>query len=150
MDRVFNNFDEADPVGGGSNPYINGHSINQIEIRGIKIRESQKNSKVHFIVEYIVRQTNREDIMKNDVEYAWVHDLTNQFFGASNTKQFLAAALGLDPASEEAKALGRENIEEAVGDSQPLTGTMVTLTTKPKPLKDGGEFTLHEWSPAAE
>ncbi len=150
MDKVFENFDEADPTSSGGNPYINGLSVNQVEIRTVKLRESQKSSKVHLIVEYIVRETNRDDIKKDDVEYAWVHDLTNQWFGASNTKQFLAAAMGFDIASDEARALGRDNIEEAIGEGQPLTGVRLTLTTKTKATRDGGDFMMHEWSPAAD
>lgn len=152
MDRVFGTFDDSDPTkSGGGNPFINGHSVNQVEVRNVKLRESKVSSKVYFVVEYVVRVTNSEDVNVGDIEYAWVHDLTNTFFGMSNCKQFMCAAVGIDPKSEEALALGKAKVIEAIADDQPLTGCIVTLTTKVKARKDGaGDFTIHEWSPAAE
>lgn len=149
MDQVFGQFDAADPTAsGGSSPYISGHSLNQVEIKSVKFAESKKDSKIYFIVEYVVLSTNRDDINVGDIEYAWVHNLMLKHYGMENCKQFMAAAVGLAADSPEALALSSECAKEACSDDQPLTGIVVTLETKVKPKKDGSDFTIHEWSPA--
>lgn len=151
MDRVFGDFDKADPTkSGGGSPWLEGYSVNVVEIKVVKVKESEKDDKIHFIVEYVVLETNRDDIKVGDIEYGWVHDLTNKWYGKENAKQFLAAALGVDPASEEALALDQDAVEEAVGESQPLAGIKVRLETKPKSRQDKSDFTVHEWTPYDE
>jgi hypothetical protein len=151
MDRVFSDFDNADPTaGGGGGLYINTHGVHTVEIGEIKFRESERSSDIFYIVEFVVKETNTPDMVRvENVTYTWTHKLTQQFFGAANAKQFLAAALGIDPASPEAQALNSEQIKETFGEEQPLKGTTVRLTTKPKKTQNGSDFTVHEWSPAA-
>jgi hypothetical protein len=101
-----------------------------------------------LIVEFKVLETNAEDLgVRVGATYAWVHNMLNKFFGAANTKQFVAAALGLDPSSAEARAVSKDAVMEAWSEEQPLTGETLRLRTANKTTKGGSPFTTHTWSP---
>lgn len=148
MDRIFTDFKDADPTsGGGGGDYITGSGEHVVEIKQIKFKESDTDSRVWFVVEFTVLETTSESVKKGEV-YAWVHDMTNKFFGASHVKQFIAAAIGFEPKSQEAKDIGRDTVEEAWAEDQPFTGEKVNLETRNKKTKAGHDFTVHSWTPA--
>jgi hypothetical protein len=149
LNRIFADFDNADPTsGGGGGEYLSAPGSHLVEIEAVKLRESETTDKIFLIVEFKILETNAEDLgVRVGHTYAWVHNMLNKFFGAANTKQFVAAALGLDPASAEAKAVGREAVEEAWGEDQPLAGETLRLKTANKTTKTGNPFTTHTWGP---
>lgn len=148
MDRIFTDFKDADPTaGGGGGDYLSGAGEYVVEIKEIKCKESDTDSRIWLVVEFKILEKNSGKGEVGEV-YAWVHDLTNKFFGASNTKLFVAAAIGFDPKSQEAKDIGRNDVEEAWGEDQPFTGEKVNLETKNKKTKAGHDFTVHSWTPA--
>lgn len=148
MDTIFSDFDKADPSsGGGGGDYINAYGDHVVEILAIKFKESDTDSKIFFIAEYKVLETTSDKVQVGEA-YAWVHDMTNKFFGASNTKMFIAAAIGFEVKSDKAKALTRKDVEEAWGEDQPFAGEKINLNTKNRKTKAGNDFTVHTWSPA--
>ena len=152
IDAVLKGIEDADPTAGAAaNDKITVRGQHVVEVQHVKIKESEQYSAVYLIVEYRVHATNAEDkgIRPGDA-YSWTHDLTDKWYGLSNAKQFIAAALGLSPSSEEARGIGKAEILEAIGEDQPLAGQMVRLSTMPKSTKSGRAFTVHDWAPAAE
>jgi hypothetical protein len=150
MSKVMENFDNADPTeGGGNNPRINSHGVHTVKITEVKAVESKTGNEIYLVVEFEVLETNADDV-RTGVIYSWVHNLMNKFFGASNAKQFLASALGIDPATDAAKALGQAEMQEAWSEGQPLKGETVKLTTMPKTTKENRPFTVYTWAPAVE
>jgi len=150
LNKIFADFDKADPTsGGGGGEYISAPGSHLVEIEAVKLKESDTTDKIFLIVEFKILETNAEEIgVRVGHTYAWVHNMLNKFFGAANTKQFVASALGLDPSSAEAKAVGRDAVEEAWGDEQPLAGETLRLKTANKTTKAGNPFTTHTWGPA--
>ena len=148
LNRVFADFDNADPTaGGGGGEYISVSGAHLVEVEAVKFRESETSDKVFLIVEFKVLETNADEVRVGHT-YAWVHNMLNKFFGAANTKQFVAAALGLEPSSAEARAVNREAVEESWSDEQPLAGETLRLRTNNKTTKSGQPFTTHTWAPA--
>lgn len=146
MNKVFENFDEADPSSTGArHPGIKVHGEHVVEIEAIRLKESEQYNAVYYIVEFRVLETNDPEHVHVGKTYAWAHDVTNKWFGMSNTKQFLAAAMGFDPTSEEAAALGRAEVEESFGADQPLTGQTLRVNTSPKTTKGGYIVVVHDW-----
>lgn len=151
IDAVLKGIEDADPTAGsGGGEKITVRGQHTVEVLNVKIKESEQYSAVYLIVEFKVLDTNAEErgIRPGDI-YSWTHDLTNKFYGLSNAKQFIAAALGLSPSSEEARGIGKAEILEAIGEDQPLAGQIVRLATTPKQTKSDRAFTVHDWSPAA-
>jgi hypothetical protein len=147
LDSVFKDFDNADPSSvGGRLPKIACHGTFLVEINAVRFKESEQFDAVFLIVEFTVVESNTDKV-KTGEAYGWVHDMTNKWFGAANTKQFIAAAAGLDPSSEEAKGLGRDVVVEAWSEDQPLAGRQVELRTSPKTTKSGYDIVVHDWSP---
>lgn len=150
LKRVFSDFDNADPnASGGRDDSITVHGVHKVKINAVRFKESDQYDAVYLIVEFEVIETNHEGVRVGGA-YAWAHNMLNKWYGAANTKQFIAAALGMDASSQEAKAITRETVEEAWGESQPLTGEIVKLKTTPKVSKGGFDFTVHAWSPVTE
>lgn len=150
MNQVFNDFDEADPSATGArNDKITVHGKHIIEVEEIKFKDSEKYNAVYFIVNFKVLKTNSDKVTVGQA-YSWTHNMIQKHYGAANTKQFMAAALGLEIESEEAKNIGREMVEEAWGDEQPLAGQIVRLQTSPKVTESGYEFCVHTWAPSSE
>jgi hypothetical protein len=148
LDRVFKDFDDADPanVGGRSNKItVDGSFL--VEIQEVRFRESAQFDAVYLIVEFVIVESNADEV-KVGKSYGWVHDMTNKWFGASNTKQFIAAACGIDPKSDDAKDISRDTVVEAWSEEQPLKGQRLHLRTSPKETKSGYDIVVHEWEPA--
>lgn len=149
MEAIFSQFDAADPTaGGGRSDKITVHGVHKVEIESVRIKDSEQGHGLFLIVEFKVHETDA-DLVREGHSYGWAHNLQNKWYGASNAKQFLAAAVGLDPSSPEAKALGKSELEEAIGKDQPLTGATCILKTRPKPTANSSDFTIHEWSALA-
>lgn len=106
IDDVFEGFNTADPSSSGSRgPRIDVLGEHVVQIKKVRYQPSKNpktNKSVYFIVEFIVIETDVQTVHVGKT-YAWSHDLTNQFYGLENTKQFIAAAAGLDPMSPDAK-----------------------------------------------
>ena len=151
MDNVLGDFDNADPTAtGSSGNKITVAGDHVVQIEEVRIKESEQwSGTVWLIVEFKVLESTVENI-NPDTTYSWAHNIMEKFFGQANAKAFLAAALGFDPASEEAKALGRKEMEEAWSEEQPLAGEVVKLTTLPKVTKSNFDFVVHKWEPASE
>jgi len=146
MDKLFSDFDDADPSKtSGQNDKINVQGRHVVEITSVRYKESDQYNAIYFLVDFKIVETT-SDMVKVGAEYTWSHDMTNKFFGAANTKQFIAAAVGLDAKSDEAKALDRSSVEEAWGEDQPLAGSVVGLLTQPKETKGGYAFVVHTWA----
>lgn len=152
LNRVFQDFDDADPTkSAGRNDQITVHGDHLVEIEAVRFKESDQYDAVYLLVDFKVVETNAaEQGVRVGGTYTWAHNMLNKFFGASNTKQFIAAALGMDVASDEAKAITRDTVEESWGAEQPLAGESVRLKTQPKTTKAGQPFTVHEWRPVVE
>jgi len=143
---VFDTFEHADPTGRGPKIDVDGKFL--VEVEEVRLRESQNpttQGHVYFVVQYRVLESDHEKIPSGRV-FTWTNDLMNQFFGMSNCKQFLAAALGLEPSSEEARSLGKEHIQEAI-EGEAFNGEKLCLATQNKTVNSGREITVHAWSP---
>lgn len=150
INRVFADFDDADPSkSGGKDDTITVHGRHTVRIDAVRFKESDQYDAVYLIVEFTVVNSNHDAVTPGNA-YAWAHNMLNKWYGAANTKQFVAAALGMDPKGPEAKAITRDVVEEAWGESQPLRGQLVELKTTPKVSKSGFDFTIHDWTPAVE
>lgn len=150
LDAVFADFDDADPQeGGGKNPKIKANGEFIIEVEEIKFLESKQYNAIYFIVEFRVVSSNTDKIEEGQL-YSWTHDMTNKWYGAANTKQFIAAAAGLAIDSPEAKALKKSDVLEAWSDEQPLKGCQVQLKTSYKETKGKFDFWVHDWTPMTE
>jgi hypothetical protein len=148
MNRIFADFDDADPTkSAGRNDTITVHGSHVVEIESVRFKESDQYDAVYFLVDFKVIETS-SDVVTVGGSFTWSHNMMNKFFGAANTKQFIASALGLDPKSDEAKAITRSAVEEAWSEEQPLAGETVKLKTQPKETKSGFPFVVHTWSPA--
>lgn len=152
LNRVFADFDDADPSkSAGRNDQITVHGSHLVEIVAVRFKESDQYDAVYLLVDYKVHETNAaEQGVRVGGEYTWAHNMLNKFFGAANTKQFIAAALGMEVHSDEAKAISRETVEESWSEAQPLAGEMVRLKTQPKVTKAGQPFTVHDWTAVVE
>ena len=150
LDKVFSGFNEADPTSSGARqPGIKVPAELVVKVENVRFKESEQYNAIYYIVEFTVVEVVKDPENKVKVEktYAWAHDVTNKWFGLSNTKQFLAAALGIEPDSEEAQELGRNDIEESFSEEQPLKGQLVRLKTAPKTTKGGYDIVVHDWAP---
>ncbi len=148
LNRVFSDFEQADPSkSGGRDDSITVHGSHTVEIVAVRFKHSDQYDATYLIAEFKVVESDHESVRIGGT-YAWAHNMLNKWYGASNTKQFIAAALGMDPTSAEAKAITRETVEEAWGEAQPLAGEMLRLKTTPKVSKAGNDFTVHDWTPA--
>ena len=148
MTRVFGDFESADPAkssGGGTN--ITVHGSHTVEITAVRYKDSEQHDAVSLIAEYKVLASNHDSVIVGS-EYGWAHNMLNKWYGASNTKQFIGAALGMEKTDPAAKAITREVVEEAWGESQPLTGQILNLKTTPKVSKGGYDFVVHDWTPS--
>jgi len=166
--RAFKGIDKVDPTAGGARgPKIKVEGKHLVEITGVHLIESKNpktRGKVFYVVNFKVLETTagQEEIGKDRViigkEYTWSNDTTNEFFGLSNTKQFVAAAAGLDPESQDAQDLGDDDILESLGydlekrnddpGPSPLIGERAVVETERRETQSGFDFTVHEWSAA--
>ncbi len=147
MNKIFDAFDEADPSNaGGRSDSITVHGTHTVEVEAVRVKESEQYSAIYLIVDYKVLSTTNDSVSVG-ATYAWVHDLTNKWFGASNAKQFVASAAGLDPKSDDAKAIDRTAMQDAWSDENPLAGQKLQLKTTPKTTKNDRTITVHAWSP---
>jgi hypothetical protein len=158
FDRIFSQFDNADPTqsgGGGSKITIAGK--HKVRVTACKLKESEQGNQVFFIAEYELLESNvaRSEDNPNGptagTEYSWTCDVTRKFgdnlVGMNDVAAFLAAATGHDPAH--AEGIGGSHLKSAVGDKQPLKGREVLCVTIPKVGKQSGQpWTKHVWSPA--
>jgi len=158
LNKVFTDFDEADPSAtGGRNPKLPGYRgsgdarvevTNElvVEVQEVHFTESKRFSAVYFVVEFRVISSTLPEV-KDGGLYSWTHDMTNKWFGAANTKQFIAACCGHEATSEEAKAITQDEVLESWSDEQPLAGIQLNLKTAPKTTKGGFDIVVHDWSP---
>lgn len=151
VDQIFNDFDGADPkeVGVGGNKIMVA-GTHKIRVNKCRVHESEVGTQVYFIVEYTVLESTNENV-KPGSEYSVSTDMTKRFgkkkVGIIDVAAFLSAVGGEDP--ENADPKGREDLETAVADDQPLRGMEVMLKTVPKVTQDEAErkYCRNYWSP---
>ena len=135
----------------------------KVEILRIKEQESSTDSRVFFIVETKVLESDCDDI-KAGAEKSQVIDMT-QVMGMPNIKQFIASVSGVDTSeydNEEINAMVEtywseqletrvefEDICEMVASSDnPLEGVQIDLVCSNIITKGKGQpFTKHTWQP---
>lgn len=167
-ERVFNGIKDADAGSGGARgPRIKAEGRHRCEITKVHLIESKNpktRGKTYYVAHFIVHQTTagQEELGDQRVlvgkEYTWSNDLTNEFFGLANAKQFVAAVAGTDPRSEDAQEIGERDMLESLGydpdkpnaepGASPLVGELVTLETEKRKTQSGFDFMVHQWSPA--
>lgn len=149
IDSVFKEFDKAVPGAGSGGGRWLGIGESLVEILEVKCNPSQRSAAINYIVEFTLIESTIPNALADGTVYTWINDVTRQFFGMSNTKQFLSAAMGYTEKSAEALALGEADIKESFSDDQPLKGGRVRVRTFNKTSKStGNDFTVHAWSPA--
>ena len=147
---IAGDFNDADPTATGSGGRQLPWGHHKVRIDSVKFKPSEKKkNKYWFIVEFTLLASTSSQAEVGE-EYSWSHDLTNEFFGMANAKQFLAAACGFDPASPQAHGLTTADLQEAVDDEQPLRGRVAKVHVKPKVTEGTSKenpFPVHDWSP---
>lgn len=103
-----------------------------------------------FIVEAVIDQSNVPE-RPHGSKASWVVNFKNDA-ALGNIKGFIAAVNGIDPSDEKAvnEQVDEDTCEYVVGDDNPLEGKQVNLTCVNIKTKAGGDFTLHQWSPAED
>jgi len=150
--KLFSGMADADATSSARTPKIEVAGDFIARIIECRIKESDQYNAVYFICEFEVLKSSIDSVAVG-TRYGWTNDLTNKWYGLSNTKNFLAAALGFAETSAEAKALGQAEAMEAAGlksdgsesGEQPFEGLIVGLRTQPKATKSGNEVTVHSW-----
>lgn len=155
LSTLLADFNEADPTEtSGNSPKIKVDGVHRVRILEIICKPSKIRKDTYFIVEFEVLNTDMPDDVGAGKQYGWAHNLNNKWYGAANVKNFIAAAVGLDPASDQAKKLTLENVYEVLGmvtrnaegkvtgvdpsadpapaEKQPLTGKTIWLNTLPQ------------------
>lgn len=128
-------------------------------VKSIDAKDSEQN-KNSFIVECtVIKSTNPARPAGSSPSWvqsikpgAGVQEQRQQKLAWQNIKQFLAAAIGdmayFDKPDESGNVpLATEVGELACSDANPFGGTLIGLTCTNKPLRDGSDFTKHDWSP---
>ncbi len=148
LKNMFAGFNDCEPgSGSGGSPKITIEGSYTVEIGEVKLKPSERYSGTYFIVEFKVLKSSNDRIYRDSV-YSWSHNALEKHYGQRNIKMFLAAALGLDPQSPEAKGVSHDDLFEAVSHEQPLRGLTVQLTVSHKVTESGRDFWVHEWNPA--
>lgn len=152
FNKLFSGMADAEATSSARTPKIETAGDFIVRILECRIKESEQYNAVYFICEFEVLKSSIDSV-KVGGRFGWTNDLTNKWYGLSNTKNFLAAALGFSDTSAEAKALGQAEALEAAGlkpdgsesGEQPFEGLVVGLRTQPKATKSGNEVTVHSW-----
>lgn len=150
-------FGDADPnAASGGSPKIKTEGEHIVKLQEIKFKPSEKDANTYFIVEFELVTSSCPGLTIGTT-YGWSHNLNNKYYGIPNAKQFIAAALGLDPASDEANQLALGHVYQVLGMSgpndtvkpgpqQPLTGRLIGVRTTPAESANG-PYTKHRWAP---
>lgn len=150
-------FGDADPnASSGGAPKIEIEGEHIVKLQEIKFKPSEKDDNTYFIVEFELIQSVCPGLTIGTT-YGWSHNLNNKWYGIPNAKQFIAAALGLDPTSSDAKGLELHHVYQVLGmagandtvkpgPQQPLTGRLLGLRTTPGESSNG-KYTKHRWAP---
>ncbi len=157
-------YDPLDDVAGAEVfsrlPYIPAGGRHLMTVDEIQIKDTRSGRM--FIINVTLEDS------ESDVEpgrYGVSFNLSDQYgYGIRDTKKFLVAVLGETPGDPEGEArlaevdaLSKENIYEAAGEDQPLSGRKVYCLGVIKPTKGGpsaknpeGVVTNYEWYPAEQ
>lgn len=155
IDSLLKGAKDADPRGGSGRrgKYINVAGSHVVEIETVKCFVSkQGNKRVNYVVEFRMLETDNEHLDVGEI-YVWVHDLSNEYYGIENAKQFTCAVMGLDVESsdenvkDECNNVGEGDIKLTFSDEQPLAGEKVCLETYNTVTKAGKDFTVFKWQP---
>ena len=140
--------ESAVPGAGGNKIKTDGNFKVRVTKVGIQASQNPKTrGAVYFIVEYEVLESSVDSVQVGAAK-SWSNDLTNEFFGLNNCKNFMASASGLDLESEEAQAIGREDVAAAI-EKELLVGVEVGLTVSMTDTQSGFPFAKHAWKPIA-
>ena len=118
-----------------------------VRVKAIKTFVSRRDEKMFVLEAEILKSDNPE--RKPGMVVSWLVNLSRQEAGLGNIKGCIAAINGIDPGNER---LVLQEVTEPVCDfaaseDQPLTGKVVGLECIMIKKRDGGDFTLHRWSP---
>jgi hypothetical protein len=153
LDNLFAGYDEASAAsGGGQDPKINAHHTGPanlvVEVVNVEMFPSEQYAAIYYKVAYKVLETDNDKVIVGRT-YAWLHDMTNKFFGQSGTKNFIAAAAGLDVDDPEvAESIDRATTEDSWSEEQPLAGCKVCVKIVAKTSKGGFAISPHDWTAA--
>ena len=128
-----------------------------VKIEAVKEQESQKESKIWFIIETKVLESDNPDV-KVGGDYSQVIDTTNVMF-LPNVKGFMAAVSGVEASSETineeiekywegvmGEYVSFERVCELVAsEGNPLQGIEIELQCVEIRTKDDRPFTRHIW-----
>jgi len=135
-----------------------------VEIQRVCAIRSQKDRKDYFIVEAKILESDCPTRKPGTVASQAI-DISN-VMGPVNIKAFLAAAMGIDPADQDAveealgveldargkvaKDKGEEAAEYATSEENPLEGLKLRLNCAEIRTQKGNPFTKHNWRPLEE
>jgi hypothetical protein len=136
-----------------SGSYLNPNFKYKLEILKCQVVTPRQGPSA-FVVDFKVLESNDPDIKVGETRN-WYQKQNDSFLGA--VLEFMLAALGFnmnDPAhkahaEKEVQPRCPEFAEAACGTDQILKGKLISVDTRSKGTKAGGDFTKHTWHPAA-
>jgi hypothetical protein len=144
MSGLFSGVKDA-KVGQGGLYYLDGQY--KVEIERVFTMKSRKREDLFIVETKILESSNAK--RPEGMRPSWVVNL-KQDAALGNIKGFVAAANGIDPADvEQVDAnVDEEACEFACSKENPLKGVVLNLECVTVKTREGGDFTLHKWSPA--
>lgn len=148
VDRIFDDFDNADPSkagGGGNKIAVEGRFKVRVDKHLIKV--SDKTNQIFFVCEFEVLESSVDEVPVG-AKRSWTCDMTRRFgdnmVGRDDVAGHLVACAGGDAATTD---VGKEDLQAATGEKQVLKGSEVMLDTVPKVgEKSNRPWTQHRWS----
>ena len=143
-------YEEFDSVKPSSRPDYLGTGEHLLEVE--RIKENQGLTGHFFIAELRVVESDNPTHKVGQTR-AWVVRLEGKAKASAlaDIKSFLAACHGFDPSSVEAQTeITGKVFKLAISEENPMEGNLVRASSREKPTKNGGIFTVHDWSPADE
>jgi len=119
-----------------------------VRILAVREVESRKGDLFIIVECHILASSNKDVRVGGNYAQAmkWNDDM-----GPINVKRFILACNGLDPNDDKNNdAVGEEEVDLAVGESQPLAGIEIELQCDAIKTRSGGDFTKHTWLPVQE
>lgn len=135
----YSGMDDADVNNGGVYFTPGDYKVEVVKVFDI---ESRKRDDL-FIVECVVLEASGEGTKRPGSKPSWVVNLKHDS-ALGNIKGFLIACLDCEP-----EEVGVNEVEEAVGEDNPMAGSILNLTVEQITTKAGHPFNVHRWSPAS-
>ncbi len=133
VDRIFDDFDNADPSkagGGGNKIAVEGEF--RVRVDKHLIHPSDKTNQIFFVCEFEVLESSSDEVPVG-AKRSWTCDMTRRFgdnmVGRDDVAGHLVACAGGEAATTD---IGKEDLQAATGDDQLLKGKEVMLSTVPR------------------